>query len=176
MIRLLGELIVLREWEKADAPASHAWAHDPDIVRFTLRTSADLLEEAQKALAAARSERRREYRLAIEGRATGDVVGSAVLFHEARRHRRGEIGYFVRADQRGKGFATETARLLLELGFGALGLHRIWATCDPTNAASRRVLAKIGMAFEGRLREHYRGHDGAFRDELLYAILRAEWT
>jgi len=54
------------------------------------------------------------------------------------------------------GYATEAARRLLTFGFDELKLHRIFATCDPNNKGSVRVLEKTGMRCEGRLREHKR--------------------
>jgi len=71
-------------------------------------------------------------------------------------------------------YATEAARALLTFGFGQLRLHRIFATCDPANTASARVLEKIGMQREGLLREH-EWVKGRWRDSFLYAILDHEW-
>jgi RimJ/RimL family protein N-acetyltransferase len=53
-------------------------------------------------------------------------------------------------------------------------LHRIFATCDPRNVASRRVLTKIGMTHEGRMRETLLIRDG-WRDSDVYAILKHEF-
>ena len=61
-----------------------------------------------------------------------------------------------------------------EFGFGELGLHRIFATCDPRNIGSRRVLEKAGMQCEGILREH-KWQKGEWRDSCLYAMLEHEW-
>ena len=73
-----------------------------------------------------------------------------------------------------RGWATEAAGLLLRFGFNDLRLHRIAATCDPRNVASARVLEKIGMLYEGRLREALLIRDG-WRDSSVYAILDREW-
>jgi RimJ/RimL family protein N-acetyltransferase len=55
-------------------------------------------------------------------------------------------------------------------GLGCLRLRRIAATCHPDNRASARVLEKIGMRREGRLRSHLFVR-GAWRDSLLYAAV-----
>ena len=73
-----------------------------------------------------------------------------------------------------QGVATEAARLLLGFGFAVLGRRRIEATCDPDNVASRRVLEKLGMQFEGRLRDDLPMRDG-WRDSLLFSIVEGEW-
>ena len=61
----------------------------------------------------------------------------------------------------------------LAFGFGDLGLHRVWAHCVAENAASARVLEKVGLRQEGRLREH-EVFKGRWWDTLLYAILDRE--
>lgn len=86
----------------------------------------------------------------------------------------GEVGYIVHPDFWRKGIATEVATLLINFGFEKFKLHRIYATCDPRNIASSKVLEKIGMTKEGRIREDLLIKDG-WRDSLLYSILEHEW-
>lgn len=58
----------------------------------------------------------------------------------------GEIGYIMNPDYwGGKGIATQSAKLVMTFGFETLKLHRIYATCDPRNIGSSKVLEKIGM-------------------------------
>lgn len=59
------------------------------------------------------------------------------------------LGFLVKRDYRGRGYATEAARAVVDYGFEQLGLARILAGCDPENEASRRVLEKIGMRTVG---------------------------
>ncbi|MEU8820710.1 GNAT family protein [Actinoplanes sp. NPDC048796] len=68
----------------------------------------------------------------------------------------------------------EVCTRLLNLAFHTFGRHRVHATCDPRNLASARVLTKLGMTHEGRLRETLLLRDG-WRDSDLYAILTHEW-
>lgn len=49
------------------------------------------------------------------------------------------------------GYATEAARAVVEWVSRHENVHRIWATCDTENAASARVLEKVGLAREGIL-------------------------
>ncbi|MGP5665271.1 GNAT family N-acetyltransferase [Glutamicibacter arilaitensis] len=62
----------------------------------------------------------------------------------------GEIGYTLNRNYWGRGYATEVAVLLLQLGFENLGLERISATCDARNTASIRVLEKAGLTLQAR--------------------------
>ncbi|GAA3412269.1 GNAT family protein [Paenibacillus hodogayensis] len=77
-------------------------------------------------------------------------------------------------DYWGKGIATEVANLLVNFGFKELHLHRIYATCDPRNIGSAKVLNKVGMTQEGRLRDALLIKDG-WRDSLVFGILQHEW-
>lgn len=70
---------------------------------------------------------------------------------------------------------TAIGRELLELGFGELGLHRIFATCDPRNVGSVRVPGKLGMTYEGRLRHAMLVKDG-WRDSEVFSVLEDEWA
>lgn len=59
-----------------------------------------------------------------------------------------ELGYAVRADHRGAGYATEAARATLEHAHTGLGLRHVVGIVDAAHAASRRVLEKIGMRLD----------------------------
>lgn len=63
---------------------------------------------------------------------------------------------------------------MVEFGFKQLNLHRIWANSVADNSRSWRVLEKLGMRQEGRLRgnEFFKGR---WWDTLIYAILENEW-
>lgn len=101
------------------------------------------------------------------------VIGAGEINIRDVENRSGEISYIINPDYWGNGYATETAKQLLSFGFNMLKLHRIYATCDPRNAASARVLEKISMKYEGRMREVMLIRDG-WRDSSLYSILENE--
>ena len=88
-------------------------------------------------------------------------------------HRHAEIGYWIGLPYWGRGFATEAAAIVLDYGFAHLNLHRIFAAHFIGNPASGRVLQKIGMTYEGRLRGHYFKW-GKFFDAESYGILTTD--
>ena len=61
----------------------------------------------------------------------------------------------------------------MRFGFEELNLHRVWAYCIAENLASRRVMEKIGMQFEGRLREN-EWMQGRWWDSNVYGLLNTE--
>jgi len=105
---------------------------------------------------------------------TGELVGDCVLFWHSEEHAQGEIGYVLNPAHHGRGLATEAATALLRLGFEGLGMHRITGRLDARNTASARVLERIGMRREAHLVEN-EFVKGEWTDELIYAVLRAEW-
>ena len=141
-VRLPGSRCVLREWTDADVPALHEFLTEPGMLDGVLDEETPTLEVVRGALPmwreTADGEPRPEYRLAA---VDGDrLLGLGVLTVTSVQHRRGEVGYAVRTAHRGAGIATGITRLLLDLAFERVGLHRVEATARPDHVASRRVL------------------------------------
>lgn len=85
-----------------------------------------------------------------------------------------EIGYVVNSDFRGHGIAAEAARRVLEFGFDMLALNRIEARYMIGNNASRRVMEKIGMTFEGVARAAV-CKNGVYHDVGTCSVLESEF-
>ncbi|HEV2889188.1 MAG TPA: GNAT family protein [Frankiaceae bacterium] len=79
------------------------------------------------------------------------------------------LGYWVDGRHAGRGIVPTAVALATDHCFGPLGLHRVEANVRPENAASRRVMEKLGFREEG-LRERYLYIDGAWRDHVSYAL------
>jgi RimJ/RimL family protein N-acetyltransferase len=84
-----------------------------------------------------------------------------------------EVGYRLRHAAWGRGYATEGGRALVRHGFDAVGLHRIIGVTHPENAASQRVLQKIGLADAGW--GHYYGRPVRVFESVRNAQWRPEW-
>lgn len=83
------------------------------------------------------------------------------------------IGYWVDKEWTGQGIATAAVALGVDHAFGPVGLHRLEATVQPSNVASRTVLTKVGFRHEGVLRR-YMDVDGRWRDHDLFAMTTEE--
>ena len=101
------------------------------------------------------------------------LVGSMGLRVDAPQSR-AELGYWIGKPYWGKGYATDAGAALIEYGFLSLNLNRIFAHHMRRNPASGRVLQKLGMRYEGSLRQHFQ-RDGQYEDMECYGILRAEY-
>jgi ribosomal-protein-alanine N-acetyltransferase len=111
--------------------------------------------------------------LVVALRSDGRQIGGIGLRVD-QQHHHAELGYWLGVPYWGQGYATEAAREMLRYGFETLQLHRIFASHFKPNAASGRILVKLGMRHEGCQREHIRKWD-QFVDSELYGILRREW-
>lgn len=84
------------------------------------------------------------------------------------------LGYWIDAEQQGKGLATEALREVLGFAFGPAALHRVQAAIMPHNGRSLRVAEKLGMRREG-CAVRYLHIAGKWEDHLLFALTREEW-
>lgn len=174
---LLTERLELRDFREGDVDSVHAWACDPEVVRFMgwgPNTVEQTREFLQRKFAERTARPRRTWDLAVVRRDTGQVIGAVSLRLDESRQQ-AALGYCYHQEAWGQGFATEAALEMLRFGFEELGLHRIHASTDTRNGASVRVLEKIGMRRRNRLRRH-RLVRGEWRDCYLFEILRSEWT
>jgi ribosomal-protein-alanine N-acetyltransferase len=169
-------MIELRKLEWRDVDGVHSLLSRMDVVRhmlFSVYSRAESNKFVRDSLAESPAEScwKSIVRAVSDGR-TGSLLGLGGLVI-MRGAEEGEMWYLVDPDSWGKGIATEAATRLLDLGFGELGLHRIWASSLPENPASGRVLEKAGMRNEGFLVRNLRIH-GVWKSSFLYAMLAEE--
>jgi [ribosomal protein S5]-alanine N-acetyltransferase len=113
------------------------------------------------------------YPFAITRRDDGEIVGIINLTLRPN-HQASEMGYWIGARHRNQGYATEAAGRVLLFAFDHLDLNRVHSQTFSDNPASARVLEKIGMQYEGTLRQHFIRWD-EFKDAACYGVLRAEF-
>lgn len=162
----------LRPFSEADTAELVPLIGTREVAATTLRIPHPYTEQDARAFLD-RCHGNDEVRLAITLRKDGRLCGGIGL-RLALEHQQAELGYWLGVPYWGQGYATEAARELLRYGFEDLDLHRIFASHFKHNLASGRVLAKLGMRYEGCQREHLRKWD-QFVDSELYGILRREW-
>lgn len=172
------ERLVLRPYVATDLPAMADMHARADVARYLMWDVRD--EDASRAALERHLRTRFEEdgdTLCLAGfeRDGGAYVGEFLLILTSHEHRGGEVGYILHPDRHGRGYATEGARAMVRLGFERFGLHRIIGRLDGRNAASARVLEKLGMR-----REAYFVRNelvkGEWTDEAVYAVLADEWA
>lgn len=177
MTTLATERLLLREFVEDDWRAVLAYQSDPRYLKYSpwTRRTADEVQSFVSGFVEWQSQQpRTSYQLAIVLRAEGRLIGNCGIRMEMADSQQANVGYELAPDYWGEGYATEAAHSMLAFGFDELQLHRIWAHCVAENVASYRVLEKIGMRREGRLREE-EWIRGRWWDTLVYGVLDHEW-
>ena len=145
MNKIKTKRLVIRPIEQGDSEAIHVYAGSPDIDMMMF-----LPKETMKD--------------------TEKFVDFAVSEWE-----KDEIGWIIRQDKRGQGFATEAARALRAYAFINLKADHVQAHCDSRNAASEGVMKKLGMTLiDGTGTRTYQ-RTGITSGEYLYSISRQEY-
>ena len=166
----------LRPVSEADADALFAMHSSAHVLRYwdsppwTERARADRFIAGSRQLASDGT----GARLVIERLEDGAFLGWCSLSRWNADYRSAALGYCLDSGAWGRGCATEAARALLQWAFDTLDLNRVQAETDTRNAASARVLEKLGFVREGTLREDCVVH-GEVSDSWVYGLLRREW-
>lgn len=102
----------------------------------------------------------------------GRTLMGAITLSNVRRGvaETGTLGYWVGEPFAGQGVATETVKAMTAYAFRSVRLHRLEASCLPSNGASRRVLEKAGFRKEGEARAYLK-INGAWADHLLFGLV-----
>ena len=86
-----------------------------------------------------------------------------------------ELGWSLRPEETGKGYATEAVEEALRICFEDLGLRRVTADCFADNAPSHRLMERVGMRRETHTLKDGLHPSGDWRDGYGYALLAQEW-
>jgi RimJ/RimL family protein N-acetyltransferase len=113
--------------------------------------------------------------LGVVEKQTAQLIGYAGITSISHVNHSGEYYLFLGEKSRwGKGYGTETTRLIVQYGFASLNLHRIMLTVSAPNIGGITAYSRAGFQQEGVLRQAcYR--DGTYHDKIIMAILRPEW-
>ncbi|MEU0572463.1 GNAT family protein [Nonomuraea sp. NPDC005983] len=177
MIQIMSHPEVrLRQLQPTDVEAVHSWASLPEVCRYQAWGPNSLTQTREfVAQAVAAWHEEPQTRFAYAALHDDEVIGMGEFRIRSLQHAQGEVQYITHPRLWGRGLGTAIGRQLLRIGFHQLRMHRIYATCDPRNAASAAILKKLGMTHEGHLRHTAKLPDG-WRDSALFGILDSEWT
>ncbi|MGC8509752.1 MAG: GNAT family N-acetyltransferase [Acidimicrobiales bacterium] len=167
----------LRPFRDSDADALFALHANAAVMRYWDGPPWRESQRAERFLATCRliAEDGTGVRVAVEHLADGAFIGWCGVTRWKAGYRSASLGYCFADAAWGHGYATEAARALLRWAFDTLPMNRVQAELDTRNAASARVLEKLGFVREGSLREDC-VVDGEVSDSWVYGLLRREWS
>jgi ribosomal-protein-alanine N-acetyltransferase len=114
----------------------------------------------------ARAGRMLPFAIDVDGELVGQVTVSGISWGSLRS---GQVGYWVDRALAGRGIVPTAVAMVVDHCFMTMGLHRMEVNIRPENAASLRVVQKLGFRPEG-LRRRYLHIDGAWRDHATFAL------
>lgn len=176
LVNIVGELVTLGPLRRDLVPTYQRWMNDLAVVRnigvmplpMTLEREEGWFERAVKS--------DDSFSFTIYERASGTPIGNTSLMGLDWRSRTAEFGILIgEAAGRGKGSGTETARLILDYAFVALGLHSVFLRVHEYNHAGRRAYEKAGYREFGRRRQSQQ-MGGKFWDTIYMDCLASEFV
>ncbi|MGB3126365.1 MAG: GNAT family protein [Pseudomonas sp.] len=174
--RLSTSRLLLRALESDQAEALFTLANGPKIADNTANIPSPYTLETAQTFIASVAEKYRAGELLNLGmhlRESAELVGIVSLRLNARHHY-GHLGGWVAAHARNQGYAAEAASAIMDFGFTELGLQRVGSQCFGRNKESARVMEKIGLRFEGCMRQAFL-KNGVYEDLLGFATVREDW-
>jgi len=109
------------------------------------------------------------YEFAITDKDTAVLFGAIGLSNN-KKHKNGEVGYWIGEEYWGKGYATEALRAVIDFAFSKKEYHKVHSRHFESNPASGRVMQKAGMEYEGKQEEHlYK--ENKYETLILYGII-----
>lgn len=175
MGRQIGERVILREYRAEDIGALRAWVNDGETTRYlggayrrpqTWEQTEDWLNQRLNGDLGGES-------FVIAEKENLKYLGQCDLMMMDSVARKAEMAIVLLPEARGKGIATEAARLLCRYAFNELNLNRVFLKCAAKNEAALRLYRRLGFREEGVLRqEMFIG--GEFEDVIVMGLLKNE--
>jgi RimJ/RimL family protein N-acetyltransferase len=174
---LRSERLRLRRFDPRDAEFLAAYRSEPEVARFQSWGESFSIEAARSlitAFADGDADGPGWFQWAIERVDHPGIVGDVAVDLQ-RDGRQAVIGYTIAQAFQGRGYATEIIARAVDHLLVDRGLHRVTAECDTRNAASVRLLERLGFRREGHLRSST-WINGEWCDDYIYALLADEWA
>ena len=154
LVNIVGDLVALGPLRRDLLPVYQRWINDFATTRTLGIPSGPMTWEAEEAWFNRASTSDRDVPFTIYERASWRPIGNTALHGVDYRNRIAEFGILIgEADARGKGYGTETLRLMLDYAFTALGLNNVMLRVFEYNLAAQRAYQKAGMREFGRRRQ-----------------------
>lgn len=167
--------LVMRCMESSDAADLFAMRSNDQVMRYLDRAPTQNIEEAQQLIQRILSDiaENKGVTWVLCLPETRKLIGTMGFWKITAEHFRAEIGYMMFPEWQGRGLASEALQAALNYGFSTMGLHSVEANVNPNNAASIRLLERLGFVREAYFRENY-FYNGQFLDSAIYSLIHNE--
>jgi RimJ/RimL family protein N-acetyltransferase len=167
--------LILRKPVMEDATAvNELYARDPEVTKYlTWQPHRDMEETRSFINRCTRNWKNEEsFPWTMIRKSDSQLIGMIEI--TSIDHAGVSLGFVLARQFWGMGFAPESIRIIIDWALAQSDIYRIWAVCDAENLASKRVLEKSGMEYEGTLRNWLRlpNFGEKPRDCLCYSIIK----
>lgn len=172
--KLQTQRLLLRRFKVSDMADEMAQQQDPQVVRYIRAplSDAEAIRYFEDFIKPYHGEESEQLAICVTLKDDNLAIG-AISFTLLSVDGIVEIGYRLKAQYHGKGYAFEAVNALVGFIFNELKAHKVVAYCDPRNLPSSRLMKKLGMQQEGLLRQHYKLGE-QWNDELVYGLLASD--
>ena len=154
ILSIVGERVALGPLRRDLLPLYTRWINDLGTTRTIGLAPGPMTEEQELEWFEGQAKAEDNIALTAYERENLQPIGNTSLFEVDYRNSRATFGILIgEAEYRGKGYGTETTRLMLDYAFTALGLHNVMLTVFTFNPAGIRAYEKAGFKEFGRRRE-----------------------
>ncbi|MBU5478437.1 GNAT family N-acetyltransferase [Eubacterium sp. MSJ-13] len=176
-IRLETDRLLLRPFRIEDAKdVFDNWASDDEVTKYLTWPTHSSVEMSRSYMEFCINgyNEKNVYQWGIELKNSHELIGNISVVKIIDEIDSMELGWVIGRKWWGNGYTAETAERLLKFLFTEVGANRICARHDINNPNSGRVMQKIGMRYEGTLRQSGKNNQGIV-DMANYSVLREEW-
>jgi RimJ/RimL family protein N-acetyltransferase len=174
VINIVGKKVALGPFRTDLAELATKWANDFEVAGPRGMVLRPYSQEVVEAWGEPHTEGKDAW-FTLYDKATLQPIGEAGLNKLNLFHRSAELGIFIGEKEfRGRGYGTETVRLILDYGFTQLDLHTIILTVAAYNEAGIQAYTRAGFKEVGRLHEALR-YRGQYHDQIIMECLSSDW-
>ena len=176
-VTLETERLILRRFSVSDADEMYQnWASSEEVAKYLTWAPHANAEETAGLLKlwVADYEKPDCYNWVLELKSEGIVIGNISVMHIYEETKCAALGWCLGTQWWGRGYMPEAGKAVLRYLFETVGMNRVCANHDAENQKSGRVMQKIGMQYEGTLRQHGSARGRVF-DDVWYGILAEDY-
>lgn len=169
--------LILRRFEESDAKAMFDnWASDSEVTKYLAWPTHRSIDVSKFVINdwISNYDKDNYYSWAIVSKDTNEAVGSIAVVRIDERVGSCEIGYCIGKNYWGQGITAEAGKAVVKFLFEEVKANRVCAYHAPENPNSGKVMKKIGMTYEGTLRQSDICNQGVV-DAAVYSILKEEY-
>jgi RimJ/RimL family protein N-acetyltransferase len=166
--------LVIKEISIADAPRVFEYRQAPEVLRFQSFNPKSIDEVHSFIRNEAMDFNKENTWLQLGIYLAGQLIGDMGIHFIGPENKQCEIGYTIDPKYQKNGYGKESVSGVLDYLFRELDKHRIIASLDPENEASRNLLESLGFRNEGCFKKSIL-NKGEWGDDLVYALLDEEW-